>query len=81
MIDIIFKINGRVVRANQVGNAREEEALKTIENEIKKKVGNLHDYQTDERLKILVKGRDLNDLTLEISGSKQLVEQAIKALQ
>ena len=81
MIDIIFKINGRVIRPNQVGNAREEEALKTIENEITKKVGNLHDPQTDERLKILVKGRDLNDLTLEVSGSEELVEQAIKALQ
>jgi hypothetical protein len=81
MIDITFKINGRVIRPNQVGNAREEEALKTIENEITKKVGNLHDSQTDERLKILVKGRDINDLTLEISGSEQLVEQAIKALQ
>mgnify|MGYP001825668495 FL=1 len=81
MIDIIFKINGRVVRPNQVGNAREEEELKKIENEMTKNVGNLHDPQTDERLKILVKGRDLNDLTLEVSGSEELVEQAIKALQ
>jgi hypothetical protein len=81
MIDITFKINGRVIKPDQVGNARDEEALKTVENEITKKVGNLHDPQTDERLEILVKGRDLNDLTLEISGPEQLVEQAIKALQ
>ena len=80
MIDISFEINGRKVNPNQMGNALEQALLSSIKDEVTKKVRSIRDPKTGERPKIKVKGRSIDKLSFEISGSEDLVARVRKAL-
>jgi hypothetical protein len=80
MIDISFEINGRKVNPNQMGNALEQALLSSIKDEVTQKVRSIRDPKTGERPKIKVKGRSIDSLSFEISGSEDLVARVRKAL-
>ena len=80
MIDISFEINGRKVNPNQMGNALEKALLSSIKDEVTQKVRSIRDPKTGERPKIKVKGRSIDSLSFEISGSEDLVARVRKAL-
>ena len=81
MIDISFEINGRRVNPNHMGNALEQALLSSIKDEVTRKVRSIRDPVTGERPKIKVKGRSLDNLSFEISGSEDLVARVRKALR
>jgi hypothetical protein len=81
MMDISFEINGRRVNPNQMGNALEQALLSSIKDEVTRKVRSICDPVTGERPKIKVKGRSLDNLSFEISGSEDLVAHVRKALR
>ena len=80
MIDISFEINGRKGNPNQIGNALEQALLSSIKDEVTQKVRSIRDPKTGERPKIKVKGRSIDSLSFEISGSEDLVARVRKAL-
>ncbi len=80
MIDISFEFNGRKVRPDQIGNALERAALDSIKKQIIQKVGAIRDPKTGQPPKIMVKGRSIDNLSFEVSGSEQLIEMVKKKL-
>jgi len=80
MIDISFEINGYTVRPNQLGNELEKAALEAVRKDIERMVGNIRDPKTGQRPKIKVKGRSLDNLSFEVSGSEDLIEKVKKKL-
>jgi hypothetical protein len=73
MIDISFDINGRKVSPGLIGDALARAALRSIQEQIVKKVGAIRDPRTGERPKIAVKGRGLKNLSFEVTGSERLI--------
>ena len=81
MIDVSFEINGRKVRPGQIANELERAMLESVRDEIVRKVGNIRDPKTGERPKIKVKGRSLDKLSFEVTGSEELIQRVTKALR
>ena len=75
MIDISFEINGRKVNPNRIGDALEAAVLESVKAQIISKVGSIRDPKTGQRPKIKVSGRNIENLTFEVSGSPELVER------
>ena len=73
MLDISFEINGKKVNPNNIGDALEKATMNAVAESTKKKVGSIRDPKTGERPKIKVKGRNLDNLSFEVSGSEELV--------
>jgi hypothetical protein len=63
-----------------VGNALEQALLSSIKDEVTQKVRSIRDPKTGERPKIKVKGRSIDSLSFEISGSEDLVARVRQAL-
>lgn len=80
MIDISFKINGKKVRPDQMRGALEMAVCQEISENLKAKLRNIRDTQTGETPKIVVTGKSLDDLKLEISGSEDFIERVKKVL-
>ena len=80
MIDISFEINGRKVNPSRVSNELENALMDSIKDEVTQKVRGIRDPKTGERPKIKVKGRSIDKLSFEISGSEDLVARVRKAL-
>lgn len=75
MIDISFEINGRKVNPNRIGDALEAAVLESVKEQIISKVGSIRDPKTGQRPKIKVSGRNIENLTFDVSGSAELVER------
>jgi hypothetical protein len=80
MIDISFEINGRKINPNRIGDALERAALKSVKEQIVKKIGSIRDPKTGERPKIKIVGRNLDNLSFEVSGSQELVDLVKKKM-
>lgn len=80
MIDIEFKLNGRKVRLNDIANELERAMLKQVQDNIAQKLRGIRDPETGEAPKVIVKGRGLNDLSFEVSGSEALVAEVKRRL-
>lgn len=79
MIDISFELNGRKVSPNNLTDALEAAALNSVKESISKSVGNIRCSEHGEHPKITAKGRNLDSLTIEVSGCcDSLVEQVKK---
>lgn len=69
MFILTFKINGRTVRPDQIGNALENAILQEVESRIRKKVGavrcSIHDSSPT---KIEAAGSSLDRLSFKIYG-------------
>ncbi len=81
MIDITFEINGRKVDPRKIGDALERAVYDSVIKQITQKVGNIRDPKTGKRPKIKVKGRNLDNLSYEISGSEELIEKVKQKLK
>lgn len=75
MIDISFEINGRKVNPNRVGDALTAAVLESIKKQLLSKIGSIRDPKTGQRPKVKIRGRNLDNLTFEVSGSPELVER------
>ena len=81
MINVSFEINGRKVRPGQIANELERAMLESVRDDIVRKVSNIRDPKTGERPKIKVKGRSLDKLSFEVTGSEELIQRVTKALR
>jgi hypothetical protein len=79
MLDISFEINGRKVSPNNVGNVLERAILQSVSDSIKRNVGSLRCPEHSSAPKIVVKGRDLSNLSFEVSGCCQKLMDSVKA--
>ena len=80
MIEIEFKINDRKVSPNNIGNQLEKAMLSQIRDNIVNKLKGLRDPKTGKQPKLTVQGRSLNDLSFEVSGSPELIEEVKRRL-
>jgi hypothetical protein len=80
MIDISFEINGRKIRPNQVTNELERALIQQIEQHIRDKLRHVRDPGTGLRPKIRVKGHNLRNLQLEVSGPESILEETKRLL-
>jgi hypothetical protein len=75
MIDISFEINGRKVNPNQLTEALEQAVFQQLKDKLVRAIRNVRDPKTGEQPRVRVKGRSLKDLSLEIEGSPEIVEE------
>ena len=75
MIDVSFEIDGRKVRPNQIQNALERAMFEDVRDQLVRKVGNIRDPKTGARPKLRVRGRSLDNLSVEVEGSPELIEE------
>ena len=68
MVDISFQINGRKVNPNNIGDALESAVISSITDSIKKSVNSIYCSEHNQRGKILVKGKSLGNLSMEVTG-------------
>ncbi|RYA22432.1 hypothetical protein CRU96_13090 [Malaciobacter halophilus] len=68
MIGISFEINGKKVNPNNIGDALENAMLQQIGESIKKSIGSLRCSEHNQTPKVLVKGKSLDKLSIEVSG-------------
>lgn len=68
MLDLSFEINGRKVNPNKIENALETAVLNKVTESIKKTVGSIRCSEHHQAPKIKVKGKNLNDLSFNVSG-------------
>ena len=78
MIDISFEINGKKVNADRVGNALEAEALKNISGQIKDKLRGIKCPEHGKAPKLIVKGRNLDNLSFEVAGCCDALIERVK---
>lgn len=81
MFDISFEINGRKIHPNQVRNALEKAVYQQVRDDLVRKVGSIRDPKTGQRPKIKVKGRSLDNLSIEVSGPESMVEEVKRKLR
>ena len=81
MIDIEFKLNGRKVRPNDIGNQLEKAMFMHVRDGISAKLRGVSDPEIGSSPKVIVKGRSLDDLSLEVSGSPKLIEEVKRLLR
>lgn len=82
MIDISFEISGRKVSPRNVGGALESAMLQSIQDSISKAVGSARCPEHGQKLKIKVKGRNLDSLKFEVSGCcDRLIDEVKRNLE
>ena len=79
MLDISFEINGRKVNPNNVKDVLESAILSQVAESIKKSVGNLRCAEHGQSPKIKVKGRNLDNLSFNISGCCEDLIEKVRA--
>jgi hypothetical protein len=78
MLDISFEINGRKVNPNNVSDVFERAILQSVRDSVNKSVGSLRCSEHGTAPKITCKGRDLSNLSFEISGCCQKLMDSVK---
>lgn len=73
MLNIKFEINGREVSPQNAADALEAAFLGSLEEQIRKKLDGIRDPDTGEFPVVNMRGRSLNDLSIEVSGSPKLL--------
>jgi hypothetical protein len=68
MFELSFMVDGRKVRPDQVGDALERVILKKVQGAVKEAVGAVRCPEHGQGAKIVAKGRDLSELSFEVSG-------------
>lgn len=71
---IEFRIGGRKVSLNNVGDALMRAMLENIEAQIRENIGSIRDPETGEFPTVIVKGDDLQNLEIKVEGSPELIE-------
>ncbi len=78
MIDISFEINGRKVNPNIVADAFERAVLEGKTTSINDSVGSLRCSMHGSSPRITCKGRNLNNLSFEVSGCCQQLMNTVR---
>lgn len=71
---IEFRIGGRKVTARNIGDVIQAAMLESIEADLRSKIGSIRDPETGEFPLVVVSGRSLEELTVKVEGSPQLIE-------
>ena len=80
MLDIHFEVGGRKVRPNDIANELERLVYEGVADMISAKLSGVRDPETGEFPIVAVRGRSLDNLTFEISGSDAVVKLATERL-
>lgn len=80
MLDIVFKMNGRLVTVDQLDDGPERSTLGAIEETIRSELAGLHDPETGEFPVITIHGPNVDNLSMKISGSENLIERVTDRL-
>lgn len=82
MIDITYEVGGRKVSPNQFGNELEKAILTEIADNVKKALGSVTCPDHGKSPNVTIKGRDINNLSWEVSGCCQkVIDLATKKLE
>lgn len=81
MIDISFRIGGRKVRPDQIGNMLERAMLESVRKQLVAKVGSIRDPETGAAPKLRVTGNKLSELKVEVEGSPALIAEVRMRLE
>lgn len=82
MIDIKFNIGGRSVNPKNMKGAIEGAILQGVQDSIKKSVGSARCPEHGSSPKVVVKGRNLDNLSFEVSGCcESLIDNVKKKLK
>ena len=82
MIKISYEINGRKVSPHNLGNALEKAMLEQLTSSIKKSVGNLRCKEHGSSPKLIVKGRNFDNLNIKVEGCcDDLIKQVERKLK
>lgn len=73
MIDVKFEVGGWPLNPNTMKDRLTAEILKSIEAEIRKKIGSIRHPETSEFPVVVVRGRNLDNLSVEVTGPPELV--------
>lgn len=71
---IKFNVGGRSVTPNNIGNALQAALLASIEEDLRAKIGSIRDPETGESPLVVVKGRDIEHLSISVEGSARVIE-------
>jgi hypothetical protein len=71
---IKFSIGGRSVTPNNMGDALQSALLASIEEDLCTKIGSIRDPETGEFPLVVVKGRDIEHLSISVEGSAKVIE-------
>lgn len=80
MIEISFEVNGRKVNPNQLFNALERAVVQGVRDKLTSAVGNFRAPKTGEHPRLRVKGCGLDDLSIEVEGSPELIAEVKRRL-
>lgn len=76
MLDITFEVNGKKVNPNNVKDAMESAILNGVAESIKNSIGNIKCSEHGQSPKIKVKGRNLENLSFDVTGCcDELIEK------
>lgn len=80
MLTVKFEIGGRPVNPANIADALEAAVLESFERQIRVKLDGIRDPETGEFPVVSVRGRRLDNLKIEVSGSSKLVALVSAAL-
>ena len=80
MLDIRFEVGGKRINARDLGQALDDIMFCTVADSLHAQLSGVRDPDTGEFPVVAVRGRDLSNLTLEISGSEHVVNLAKQKL-
>jgi hypothetical protein len=78
-LNISFKINGRSVNPKNIANALEAAVLEQFAASIKKSVGSMRCPTHRQSPTILIQGKSLKDLSINISGCCEDFVEEVKS--
>jgi hypothetical protein len=70
---ISFEVGGRKVNPDNLADALMAAVLQGIEENLRTRIGAIRDPETGEFPVVVVRGRDLENLSVEVEGSERLV--------
>lgn len=80
MLSISFEINGRKARPGQAASELGRAMLTSIEQRFKDKLRGLCNPETGQPPRVVLKGRSLDNLSIEVAGPEGLIEEAKRQL-
>lgn len=80
MIDIKMTINGRPATSANITDAVERTVYEATRKQISDKLRAIGPSSDGKRLQVELKGSNMNNLSVSLSGPEELVEQAKKIL-
>lgn len=70
---ISFEIDGKKVSPNNLADSLMAAILRQVEDQLREKIGSIRDPETGEFPVVVVRGRDLEHLSVDVQGSERLV--------